>query len=592
MIEKTARLKELVFENSRYLSSNDSFQYLPLKEEEILAFEQRHMITLPQDYRDFLLHVGNGGLGPGTGILPLQFHKTHTHLRLPWVDPVAFNKLFQYNEQVNFDAFNEQIDKIFKKKDSEEFSLYHSADNGLLCIGDAGGGTYYGLVVNGKNQGQIWVNALVSDDGFVWRANSFAEWYEKWLDEKIQQIQKNNRVLEKQFSLNVTTIFMPSNLQELHAFVQNFEKAKDRQPVKDLFNRLLVGKKQQPLDILQACIAYALHHQEFVDHELALQLVKKVSENPREDMLKTWLCQEGTALAGLGKVQQAIACFEKARKYEDEEYCQGELDDKYTMHLSLCHLKRGQSEQALLAMVFDDEICDMDTVVSLLHECYYMYKNYEVAIKWGQLILDWELFQENEESEEYLPDIYLIMISSHARLKNDKQVHLFIDTLKQIKPSIEMVPYENIAKELIKAKCYSIALKCLESYASFPRAQENLQGLNNLKGCCYSELGNYKEAVTCFQESFRIHHWVVPYANLIRCYIRLEKYEKARQIFDEIVAFDPYYSWSYYQFALYYIKSQEEHKALEFLRKAVSLGFDKNEILINPDYCHLAEKVD
>src|SRR5262245_26584807 len=42
-----------------------------LSEEELVAFERKHRITLPEEYRTFLREVGNGGLGPGDGLSPL-----------------------------------------------------------------------------------------------------------------------------------------------------------------------------------------------------------------------------------------------------------------------------------------------------------------------------------------------------------------------------------------------------------------------------------------------------------------------------------------------------------------------------------------
>lgn len=43
----------------------------PAEEAEVEAFENRYGITLPQEYREFLITVGNGGLGPAYGILSL-----------------------------------------------------------------------------------------------------------------------------------------------------------------------------------------------------------------------------------------------------------------------------------------------------------------------------------------------------------------------------------------------------------------------------------------------------------------------------------------------------------------------------------------
>ena len=40
----------------------------PASEEQILKFEEQQGIRLPEEYRDFLLHVGNGGAGPYYGL--------------------------------------------------------------------------------------------------------------------------------------------------------------------------------------------------------------------------------------------------------------------------------------------------------------------------------------------------------------------------------------------------------------------------------------------------------------------------------------------------------------------------------------------
>lgn len=43
-----------------------------LNESDIASFEQKFGVKLPEEYRDFLLIVGNGGAGPDYGILSLE----------------------------------------------------------------------------------------------------------------------------------------------------------------------------------------------------------------------------------------------------------------------------------------------------------------------------------------------------------------------------------------------------------------------------------------------------------------------------------------------------------------------------------------
>src|SRR5687767_14245206 len=42
----------------------------PLLVSVVEAFEERHGVSLPQDYRCFITEIGNGGAGPYYGVLP------------------------------------------------------------------------------------------------------------------------------------------------------------------------------------------------------------------------------------------------------------------------------------------------------------------------------------------------------------------------------------------------------------------------------------------------------------------------------------------------------------------------------------------
>ncbi|WP_221329708.1 HEAT repeat domain-containing protein [Actinoplanes sp. L3-i22] len=49
----------------------------PLSEERVVAYEARHGIRLPHGYRRFLREIGNGGIGPDYGLLPLTRWSAH-----------------------------------------------------------------------------------------------------------------------------------------------------------------------------------------------------------------------------------------------------------------------------------------------------------------------------------------------------------------------------------------------------------------------------------------------------------------------------------------------------------------------------------
>ncbi|MGO1055874.1 SMI1/KNR4 family protein [Crossiella sp. CA198] len=98
-----------------------------LSEAAVADFEAQHGITLPEDYRTFLLQVGNGGAGPDYGVYPLA--------------------------------------------DTEPSST------GTLEIAEIGCGHYHHLVLTGPSRGRIWLD---QDSGEGSAAN-FHDWYLAWL---------------------------------------------------------------------------------------------------------------------------------------------------------------------------------------------------------------------------------------------------------------------------------------------------------------------------------------------------------------------------------------------------------------------------
>ena len=61
----------------------------PLAEDAVRECERAHRITLPAEYRGFLIHVGNGGAGPAYGLFKLgEMDDGHGHT--PWREDNGF----------------------------------------------------------------------------------------------------------------------------------------------------------------------------------------------------------------------------------------------------------------------------------------------------------------------------------------------------------------------------------------------------------------------------------------------------------------------------------------------------------------------
>lgn len=164
-----------------------------VSKDDIVSFEKEYDLELPNDYKAFLLHIGNGGIsyansaaGPGYGIYPLgenidEFIPENTKQYLKedcklypemtdefWVD---LNKNIE-DDDISTEDFEVELGKIF---------------SGLLPIGTQGCTYYHALVLNGEFKGKIVnVDSDRQKPYFAFESN-FLDWYERWLDQVIPE---------------------------------------------------------------------------------------------------------------------------------------------------------------------------------------------------------------------------------------------------------------------------------------------------------------------------------------------------------------------------------------------------------------------
>lgn len=180
--------------NSHKYAINSKFT-----EEELQEFEKRNKIALPEEYREYLKNIGNGGAGPFYGLLELEDNDNN---------PVDLSMEFPYTykEPLNLFDVYESMDEIDddNEEEQERFlnEIYEKSVRGIIFLAHEGCGMYSALVVKGKEYGNIWYFDFANDAGVypltskkTGKGMKFFEWLELWLDKSLAHIEKGEEEL-------------------------------------------------------------------------------------------------------------------------------------------------------------------------------------------------------------------------------------------------------------------------------------------------------------------------------------------------------------------------------------------------------------
>ena len=136
-----------------------------LTEEEIMSFESRHNVKLPQAYRMFLKYIGNGCKR--------------------MLDGCRLNDLECCPQQELSKPF--LLEKFWLWEDDErdgdviEADMQNKVYRGNIELINLGCGNSYNLIITGNHQGEVWnftdvgVQPCCEPQDFLW-------WFELWLD--------------------------------------------------------------------------------------------------------------------------------------------------------------------------------------------------------------------------------------------------------------------------------------------------------------------------------------------------------------------------------------------------------------------------
>ena len=177
----------------------DAHQYHlnpPVSEAEVLAFEKKYGVQLPECYRAFMLTIGDAKAkksdfiaGPyfglyafGTSVDSLLYEKIETYLKAPCnLSP----DMTQEEWETLSDPLLPSEEEEEEEDDDKYFAERAKVFGGLLPLGSQGCTYEHALVLNGKYAGRVVnVDLDLAQPKFAFEAN-FLDWYERYLDEVI-----------------------------------------------------------------------------------------------------------------------------------------------------------------------------------------------------------------------------------------------------------------------------------------------------------------------------------------------------------------------------------------------------------------------
>ena len=174
----------------------------PVSEAEVLAFEKKYGVRLPECYRAFMLTIGNAKAkkldfiaGPyyglyafGTQVDDLLYEGSEIYLKAPCaLSPDMTKEEWEtLSAPLEFDDFEDDEEEGYViEVEDNYFAERAKVFGGLLPLGSQGCTYYHALVLNGKYAGRVVnVDLDLAQPKFAFETN-FLDWYERYLDEVI-----------------------------------------------------------------------------------------------------------------------------------------------------------------------------------------------------------------------------------------------------------------------------------------------------------------------------------------------------------------------------------------------------------------------
>lgn len=191
--ERVAELDALDKTRSIFGAIGHHYRFAPrLSEDTLVTHERAHGYTLPDDYRAYLLELGNGGPGPYYGVIGWRTKNAEDYTKYEDLGrPFAY--AHEYNPTHFLDVETDDDDE-----DDEPRNQYWEAfdDRGSLVLSHQGCGLRVLLVVSGPCRGEVWDDSIADDGGYTplvrpdGARHTFTSWYAEWLATSFAELRR------------------------------------------------------------------------------------------------------------------------------------------------------------------------------------------------------------------------------------------------------------------------------------------------------------------------------------------------------------------------------------------------------------------
>ena len=319
----------------------------PVTEAEVLAFEKKYGVSLPEDYRAFVQTIGDANAqkletmaGPyyglsafGTQVDDLLYEGSEIYLKAPCA-------LSPDMTQEEWEDLSDPLLTDEEEEDEEEGYVIEVEDNyfaerakvfgGLLPLGSQGCTYYHALVLNGKYAGRIVnVDLDLAQPKFAFETN-FLDWYERYLDEVI-----SGQLMDKR-----PTWFGYYRGEPAEELLNEYEQTTDRKTQTDCLDGVYHKRpplSEKVLDRIEALISLNNEDRDFLIEILSQSSYERakpylqdlVTEKPKKVFQYIWWYAQDHCADWVPAVKELLPTITDEEMFNSATYLLTEATDNF-----------------------------------------------------------------------------------------------------------------------------------------------------------------------------------------------------------------------------------------------------------------------